>query len=136
MDTRDGEDMAPFDITPAVARLDRIHDALAGVAGAPSLPAALREATAGVAADVEQLAGELDRAGDAGELREIITGAREYLPRNFADFGAAIIDDLIREFRLRASAPVPAGIAGARSEPLVIPRRRPRRAPERMGGAA
>ncbi len=110
-----------FAVTPAVYRLDQLCDALHRAGGDEPWPAALREATAGLAEDLEHLAGALDRADTPAAMHEIITAAREILPRNFAELGVAIIDDLIREFRA-ARAPV-AGTPGTPKKRRTSPRR-------------
>ncbi len=123
--------MAGFELVAAVDRLDCLSELLHWTArDAADWPAGLREAISAVADDLEHLAGEIDRDDDPQRLHRIIADAREFLPRNLADLGTAVADDLIREFRLAALASGGPGLRRGRS-PRAPNRRRPAAAASR-----
>ena len=124
--------MASIDMSPAIARLDTLCDqahATARRAIDANWSAGLREATAALASDLEQLAGELDQADEMEKAKAVVIAARDTLPRCFAEFGVALADDLIREFRVAAGGALGDADEGAPRVPM------PRRARKATGGA-
>ena len=121
--------MQPLRLDASVDRVDELCEAaheLARRARAEKWPAALREATAALATDLELLAGALDCSEGAEQINVVIDEARDVLPRCFADFAIALVNDIIRD--LRAAAYGAASAAGEAAPRTGLPRGRRARA--------
>ena len=120
--------MQPLRLDASVDRVDELCEAaheLARRARAEKWPAALREASAALAMDLELLAGALDCSEGAEQIKIVIEEARVVLPRCFAEFAVALVNDLVRD--LRAAAYGAASAAGEAVPRVSLPRGRRKR---------
>jgi hypothetical protein len=94
----------PVDLTPAIGRINdlcNLFHAVARTSEQRGWPDATKHAAATLARELEQLAGEIDGAGDEYQILAAAEVARRNLPAAFRAFGQAVAETLLANAGIR-----------------------------------